>query len=355
MFTPVSAGNFSHPQDLHITVDPRIELLAVVEYLSDYDSRSHLITRFDIQYKADIEKAFHPFRLHQAVKLFDQMSSDSFNFHSPPAAMLYLSAPPELDVQIPYRDDLIEHAGGVNQLGQFLSALHNLAKESNFMDFYQSQSALYEAIVSETTAQLYGKNDLVAVLEAYFGMKQYSYHLILSPLYHDGGFGPRVDRENGLAEIYSIIGPSGMNAQKQPTFGEPRDLRYLTWHEFSHPFVNPLTEQYLREVNQYQSLYQSLDKGTIKFSYGNWAGAVSEHIVRAVTVRLAARELGDAKGQACLDAECEHGFVYIDLLVERLKHYEEQRDRYPTFRDFYLELIKGFAGAEPLHKTPVDK
>jgi hypothetical protein len=179
-------------------------------------------------------------------------------------------------------------------------------------------------------------------------MKQYSYHLILSPLYHDGGFGPRVDRENGLSAIYSIIGPSGMNAQKHPTFGAPRDLGYLIWHEFSHPFVNPLTEQYLNDVNQYQSLYQPLAKDTIQFAYGNWAGTVSEHIVRAVTVRLAARELGDAKGQACLDDERGHGFVYIDLLVERLKHYEKQRHRYPSFNDFYPELIKGFAEAKPV-------
>ncbi len=83
-------------------------------------------------------------------------------------------------------------------------------------------------------------------------------------------------------------------------------------------------------------------------AYGNWAGTVSEHIVRAVTVRLATHELGDVKGQARLDDDRERGFAYIDLLVERLKLYEEQRDLYPTFRDFYPELIKGFAEVKPV-------
>jgi hypothetical protein len=33
--------------------------------------------------------------------------------------------------------------------------------------------------------------------------------------------------------------------------------------------------------------------------------------------------------------------------VERLKKYEEQGDRFPTFADFYPELIDGFSEANP--------
>jgi hypothetical protein len=60
---------------------------------------------------------------------------------------------------------------------------------------------------------------------------------------------------------------------------------------------------------------------------------VSEHIVRAITVRLAPLELGDAKGLACLDDEHRRVFLCIASLVEVLKLYEAQRDRYLTFRD----------------------
>jgi len=145
----------------------------------------------------------------------------------------------------------------------------------------------------------------------------------------------------------------GMNAQRQPTFGEPEDLCYLIWHELSHPIVGSLTEKYLSEVNQFQVLYQQLEKEKqIQFAYGNWQATVDEHIIRAITVRLATRELGDVKGHAHLIGEREHGWAYIDLLVERLKRYEEQRDRYPTFRDFYPELIKGFAEVKPFRMTP---
>lgn len=338
----LSKNNEFRSRSLYIGVDPRMELLAIVQYLSNYDSRFHLLTHFNISYKTDIEKAFHSFRDHQVIKLFEQLSPKRFNFHAPPAAMLYLSVPPQLEVQIPYPDDLITSAGGFEQLGQFLSALRDFAKVSNFMDFYQSQSAFYEAITQQSGTQLVLEDD-EAVLETYYGMKQDGFHVILVPLFHEGGFGPRIERENGLTEIYSIIGPSGMNAQGQPTFGEHANLRSLVWHEFSHSFVNPLTEKYLSEVNQYEALFRPLDRGTIKIAYGSWSGTVSELIVQAITIRLATREFGEAAGQAHLDDERQRGFIYVDMLVDRLKRYEEQRNRYPTFGDFYLELIKVFA------------
>jgi hypothetical protein len=341
-----------HPHDLHITADPRIELLAVVQYLGGYGQRFPLLTSFDIQYKTEIEEAFRSFCDHQAVKEFDQMSVDGFHADAPPGVMLHLSAPPELDVQVSFTDYLIERAGSPDRLGQFIAALRDFANASHFMNFYQAHSAFYEAIVKETAALLSGDHDL-AVLENYYGMKQHSYTLILAPLFSSGGYGPRIYRENDLFDIYSITGPSEMNAQNQPTFRGSENLRFLIWHEFAHSFVNPLTERYLREVNQYQALYQMNEEQMKNYGYSNWEITVNEHIVRAVTVRMAARELGEAEGRASLEQELEWGFAYTDLLVERLKRYEEQRDRFPAFRDYYPELIKGFAEAEPVQSSKV--
>ncbi len=36
------------------------------------------------------------------------------------------------------------------------------------------------------------------------------------------------------------------------------------------------------------------------------------------------------------------GFIYIAALAERLKEYEGQPDKYPTFADFYPRLIDVF-------------
>ena len=64
--------------------------------------------------------------------------------------------------------------------------------------------------------------------------------------------------------------------------------------------------------------------------------------VRAVTARLAAINLGDERGEEILQNEKRRGFFYIEALSERLQQYETQRDTYPTFVDFYPQLLEVF-------------
>ena len=91
----VQNKNAEFPQpSVKITFDSRIELLATVQFLSDYDKRFRLITRFDFPYKQHVRKHFSEYKNHPAVKFFDQMSADGFSFDAPPAAMLYLSDVP---------------------------------------------------------------------------------------------------------------------------------------------------------------------------------------------------------------------------------------------------------------------
>jgi hypothetical protein len=57
---------------------------------------------------------------------------------------------------------------------------------------------------------------------------------------------------------------------------------------------------------------------------------------------LAFRELGEDAGEQALANERASSFVYVEALAERLKEYEQHRDRYPTFRDFAPRLIAVF-------------
>ena len=74
---------------LEIRVDPRIELLAVVQSLGAYQDNLGLLTRFDFAYRMEAAEHFAPFREHAAVTLFDQMSRNGFSYDAPPTAMLY--------------------------------------------------------------------------------------------------------------------------------------------------------------------------------------------------------------------------------------------------------------------------
>jgi len=77
-------------------------------------------------------------------------------------------------------------------------------------------------------------------------------------------------------------------------------------------------------------------------AYATWEICVNEHIVRAVTTRLAYLYLGQNAGDAALANEKGRGFYYIEALCESLEDYESNRDTYPTFESFYPQLIKVF-------------
>jgi len=338
----VQNKNTECPQpSVKITVDSRIELLATVQFLSDYDKRFRLITRFDFPYKQHVRKHFSEYKNHPAVKFFDQMSADGFNFDAPPAAMLYLSEPPELTAKLPFTDYLNGRAGGAKRLNKFVELLRDFAQETEFMEFFKAHNATFQQMAANARKKMTDIN-YAQTLEDYYGMRQNSYNIILAPLFV-GGFGPRVEGSDGRYDIYNILGPMNMK-DGWPTFGSESSFRHIAWHEFSHSFVNPTTAKFGKEIDKYKALYEPISGRMSGQAYSNWQTCVNEHIVRAVTTRLTCREIGSEAGEQALYREKDRGFAYVQALCDSLAGYEKQRDLYPSFVDYYPELVKVFRG-----------
>jgi hypothetical protein len=363
----ISCGEKKQIESVHslnITVDPRIELLAVVQFLSGYGERTGLITRYDFPYKSDISEYFSAYKNHPAVKLFEEMSVSGFSFDAPPDAMLHLSNPPELTLQLPFTRYLKRRAGREEKLEKFIQELRDFAGKSDFMSFFEAHRGTYSKIISDTQSKMAGV-DFIATLENYYGMKQLSYDIILAPLFHPGGFGPRIDPEGGSSpvlnffkslrylifnkwsaksyEIYNICGPSGVE-NGIPGFGTQEGFRQLAWHEFGHSFVNPLSESLKNRVkiSEYSSLFAPIRDKMEKEGYSNWETCVNEHIVRAVTARLTFIHFGNQAGEDELRDQKSRGFVYIEPLCQKLEEFENRRDKYPALSDFFPELLKVF-------------
>lgn len=190
--------------------------------------------------------------------------------------------------------------------------------------------------------------DPISPLENYYGLKQHSYTIILVPLF-SGGYGPRMEQKDGAFDVYIIIGPREAKAGL-PDFGSAGNLERLAWHEFSHSFVNPITERSIEGINKYSSLYDPVSSWMKPQAYGNWETCVNEHLIRAVNGRLAYhqeyKEKGEKAAERALQDEIQSqrskGFFYVEALCKRLELYEANRVRYQTFVDFYPELITLF-------------
>jgi hypothetical protein len=254
--------------------------------------------------------------------------------------MLQLSNPPDLTIVTPFSEYLLRRAGGEQRFEEFVQALHDFARESQFMDFYKTQAADYAQMADGVRLTL-GRYNEVTLLEDYYGMQQHSYNVILAPLLFGTGYSSHQIRDDGAYTAYCIIGRVGARSD-MPVFGSSENLTGLIWHEFSHSFVNPLTAQHRDGVNRYAALYEPIAEQMAQQGYSSWETTVNEHIIRAVTTRLAYRELGRQAGDAAFNYELSRSFHSIEPLMQRLEGYEDQRDRYPSFADFYPELLSAF-------------
>ena len=77
-----------------VSVDPRVELIAIIQNLSRYRSVfSFLLNLESFPYQQDVTDWFSPYHQHPAITMFDEVSLQPrmFNFMAPPTTMLYLT------------------------------------------------------------------------------------------------------------------------------------------------------------------------------------------------------------------------------------------------------------------------
>lgn len=234
--------------NLNVMVDPRIELLSAVQLQSEYD----ILTEFKFDYKDDMNDYFKNYKGHKAVKEFKKLNKSGFNYDAPPTVMLYLTNPPNLEKVIDFSDYLVQRARGEKKILRFVQSLRGFYQDTNFKEFFDKNTSYYKDMV-EIVCDDIEDMKIVEVLEDYFGMSANSYNIILASLFHNGGYGPRVGLDNGLYDVYGILGPNNirMNGGKCIPEYSCETIRYLVWHEFGHSFVNPTTEKHIDEINEY--------------------------------------------------------------------------------------------------------
>jgi len=335
---------FVKQNSLAVVVDPRMELLSIVQYLSDYRTKHRsLVTQLEFPYRRDVDEWFAKSEDHPVIGMFSRMSSKGFNFDAPPHVVLYLTHDLSLDPVI-FTDDAldVERAGGKEQMTAFAEALSAFAMESRFAEFYKKHASSYKQIAEETMKTV-GGGDNVGLLEKYYGEKRNSYSVIISPLFGHGAYGPRVERRKGVIDIYSIMGPTAVK-DGTPVFGTTSIFDFLQRHEFSHSFINPLTDKHWELADKYSNLFPPMKDKMKAQAYEKWKTVVNESIIRAVTSRLAYLVDGQEAGDRERNKNMSEGFVFTDALVGKLEEYEQNRNKYPTLDSYYPELIKALDG-----------
>jgi hypothetical protein len=320
---------------LKISVDPRMELLSAVQVISDYPS----INR-KAPYSGELMKYFAKNNLHEATLLTGQLAREyDFTYDAPVDFILRLSQVPELKPIHPFSDRMIERANGKSNLKKYSAALHHFALECDFAGFWNSKKPFFQKMVEYTANDLSGY-DPVGKLEDYYNESKNSYTITLSPSFA-GGYGIRIPSKNNNPDIYGCLNVTEMK-EGVPFFSK-LGLSHFLWHEFSHSFVNPLTEKYKARIAASSNLYTPLEREMKAMACNNWGNCVNEHLIRAIYVRLLDIYEGGNEAKLQLENEKSLRFAYIGPLIEKLKQYEHERQtKNITFSEFYPTLLAVF-------------
>ncbi|MBP8994947.1 MAG: DUF4932 domain-containing protein [Bacteroidales bacterium] len=327
---------------VNFEVLPQIELISIIQTISKYQTKyGFLMIQDTFLYQKEILKNFSSFRNHPVIQMFDSLSlkPGKMNFSAPSSLMLYLDNNLNLRNDIIFDDFIIKRCGGIDSIKLFLNFLKDFSQKSSFNKFFKEHTDFYKRIISLSIKSL-GDNNIIQEIEEFYGLKQENYNVCLVSMYNFVGFGNSILHKNKKMELYNVIGPRSIE-KDIPDFGDAYYLKYMLRHEFSHPFVNTLTEENWNYIKDYSAKFETIPDVAKKRICGDWQECINEFVIRAVSVHLAYKE-NEELGQQVYDSEKSRGVYNLDDLLEHIREYENNRNRYATFGSYYKNILDIF-------------
>lgn len=319
------------PASFDVTVDPRFELLGVVQHLAGR-ARADAVSA---GYRERIDARFGALRAHAAVDLYRDIVSTASGEEAAATILIYYTDPPELTLKDKRADiHYLNGPGEAEAMHRFLHELRGFARASDFMGFFRDNRAYYEALEKSARVPL-GPIDPVASIESYLGMSLATRsRYILAPL-------------NPAAHAFISpypLPPANMGAKAFEAYtvapgllGDVFSNGY--WHEPLYVFIDPAVYY-----------FEKLNIPSPEGFYGpevERCRVVSPGCVKEFAVNAIIEHLNRNAGLPSVFVEGHEGYTEferrrIKALSDRLDEYDADRGRYPTLWDFFPRWFSVF-------------
>jgi len=326
-----------------IKVDPRVELLAVIQSLTRWPDIG-AFTRLSFDYYNEVKEYFKPYKEHPAVEWFDKYVLKGWSYDAPPQAMLHLSDPPDMKVVIPFTEYLKGRGQGEENLNEMVELMNRFIEDSNFMKFWKDHQPFYKEFIDRIENQIPFEKYSQLMMD-FYGEKKGTFIFLSVPLFHGGGYGGQLETDKGNIAHY-FGGPHKVE-DGFPVY-RTNSLRTLVFHEFGHSFVNPVVYDHSEELNKFEGFYEYMKSAMQSMAYGEWLTVCHEHLVRTGEAFLLKAAGFLEESTENFKTNLDRGFKLLPFFKEKMDIYEEKRDKYPTFRSYFPELLKVFEEVEPV-------
>jgi hypothetical protein len=275
------------------------------------------------------------------------------------SALIYAKPFPEKGAIAPFR---FSHANLNKETVDFINSeiallieeLRQFYIERKVGQFMKKHKAYYKGAVNEIKTKI--PKGIVPFMTTYYRDKsnnKYSIFLIPSRAFTKGEWqanGPQIPLKNGGKHIIQLLSSTYLDVPIVPNgvytkfgFGDAEWLQDITIHEFGHTFCQ-FDSIIVAKTNTSAALFSGdwvNDMG--KQGYRAWDVCVNEHVVRLGEIRIA-EKMGDKdRANRLRNSYIKNKkFVIIPLLEKKVVEYENNPQKYPTFRAFLPELLAVF-------------
>lgn len=332
-----------HTGMLTISVDPRLELLAVIQYLSG----SKMVSKAG-PYAEAIELWFGEHKDHPIMQRLRDIEECGYVYDLPVSSFLrfedlsfsrtYRKWEPCSEAMNLSRLECVTQAGTMDD---FYSMLGQFALETDFAGFFASQRPYLQKRVDDAIHAFSQHPDLIAHMVEWYGYSHASYNLAISPLVK-GGYGPALMDDEGGIHAYCITNIDCSKFTDKDLIG----LSSWFFHEFSHSFVNPLVDQYWSLFESGGELYEII-QDKMYHAYSSWWVVVAEHLVRVNDYHLSELYF-NKEFDGVLQGEIDSGFLFIRAAYEAILQYEGEHKQkgtnyaeyFPAIAQYFMERTK---------------
>ena len=339
---------------INLEINPNLEFINSILLTSKYNELTKpfigygLMTEESNPYTNAIKDFFSKYLSSPIYSTIEKMMPNGFTFSRPVELMLSLGDSKDFTIQYPLSDLCLQYCGGMENILFFLKQLFDFSKEINYFDFFENVKSYYDAYLPKIENHI-KSYPYISLIEDVYGKEQNSYNYVVSNLMV-GNFGINFfDKDKNVSDLFSVFNLCDVVDNLETNeFNSGALSVNILFHEFSHPFINPLTNKYFDIAEKYSSAYECLKKYKLpdfKSGYGDWDECINEHFVRAMAIYLMLKcdlkEWADRR----LNNHLNEGYKYIPAILEMYKYYEDNRTKHKTFEDFYPTLLGIFSEA----------
>lgn len=327
-----------------VKVDLRMELLAIVQSLTDWPSYGAWDSYND-PYQQDVAKWFGKFKTHPAVVKYNAMlnADTNFAFDGPVKWVLHYTDPPEFKKLTILPKVIAERGGSEAQLDELAELMRQFVVDTKFMEFVQKQERFYKSLLDDYAKVSPGQEG-VQLVSDYYGETRSSITAIICPLFGGGNYGPQIEID-GKKLIYNVGAPNDFINGKF-TF-EKDELRSLVFHEFGHSFSNPGVDESPQLAKLESKLFPGVSNRMSAIAYGSWDATCYELFNRTHEIRLLELSGNPKQARKVLADYLRLGFVWLPYTLNRLHEFESNRTKYPTIHPFMPRLTSILEETEP--------